>query len=100
MNQDYVDLKNLAKNAGYQKLEALWMYQVSKVEEERDRAAKKGNETAWRYWAGKEAGFKLAMTAVQRALLEMEQKAVDVQEEENDPVTKLFEEMKLKGEPL
>lgn len=98
MNQDYIDLKSLEKLTGYQKLEALWILQVSKIEEKRDSAGSKSQESAWRYWAGMEKGFKLAMTARQRAIADMEQKENDLREE--SVADKILEEMKLKGESL
>jgi hypothetical protein len=96
MNQDYFDLKALEKSAGYQKLQALMIHQVSEIEKARDKAASKGSESAWRYWAGVEKGFKLAMTALPRALAEIEQKDDDLREETS--IDKMLEEMKLKGE--
>lgn len=98
MNQDYVDLKALEKSVGYQKLQALLVLQVSKIEESRDRAAAKGSETAWRYWAGQEKGFKLAMTALPRALADIEAKEESMDADSN--VDRMLEEMKLKGESL
>lgn len=72
MNNDYAALVSLVNIHGYKLLEALQIHQVSEIEKSRDRAAKTGNESAWRYHAGKEAGFKLCMTVLQRAILAME----------------------------
>jgi hypothetical protein len=72
MKGEYVSLKNLLKHPGWDILGQLWMLQVTDIEKARDKAAKYGHESAWRYWAGQEKGFKLAMTAVQRAITEME----------------------------
>lgn len=98
MKREYHALKELESVEGYKVLQELWMYQVSKIEEARDRAASRGQESAWRYSAGKEAGFKLAMTALARGLLDMEQKENDPQEQSGaDIAEKLLDEIKNRG---
>lgn len=94
MKQEYTALRGLQQNTGYKILEELWMHQVAKIEESRDRAATKGNESAWRYWAGQEKGFKLAMTAVQRALTEMEKDNENIETESS--LDKLLDEIRPK----
>jgi hypothetical protein len=93
-NNDYAALVGLQNLHGYKILEALWMHQVSEVEKARDGAAKRGTESAWRYHAGKEAGFKLCMTALQRAIAQMEKEDENLQGD--DRINKLLEEIKNK----
>lgn len=81
MNDEYAALRGLENIKGYQILQQLWIHQIAKIEESRDKAAAKGSETAWRYWAGQEKGFKLAMTAVARALAEMEKEKENIDQE-------------------
>lgn len=68
MKNEFISLKSLLAHPGWAVLEAEWMAQVTKIEEARDKAAKRGSDSAWRYWAGQEFGFKLAITAAQRTL--------------------------------
>lgn len=96
MNEDYLHLRTLKEAKGYKLLEAIWMHQISKIEESRDKAAQKGSETAWRYWAGLEKGTKLMATALDRALLDMEKEDQDLQGE--DRITQMLDEIKVKGE--
>lgn len=77
MKSDYIALKSLEQHNGYKVLEALWIHELSEIEKARDNAAKRGSETAWRYWAGQEKGFKTAITHLQRALLQMENEGED-----------------------
>lgn len=72
MRDEYLRLKTLLESPGYKDLEALWFLEVATMEQGRSRAAARGQESAWRFFAGKEEGYKLAMTRVARALLAME----------------------------
>lgn len=94
MKSEYAALAGLETNTGFRVLEALWIHQIAKIEEARDKAAAKGNETAWRYWAGQEKGFKLAMTARQRAMVEMEKEKENIDQE--SAIDRLFEEVRPK----
>lgn len=98
MKAEYIALKTIEGSSGWKVLNDLWLYQISKIEEGRDKAAARGSETAWRYWAGQEKGFKLAMTALARALLEMESKDEDMQvdEEAQKRIDKLLSEVRPK----
>lgn len=92
MNNDYAALTSLLNIHGYKLLEALWLHQISDIEKARDGAAKRGNESAWRYWAGQEKGFKLAMTALQRAIEHMEKDDDTLQTD--DAIDRLLGEIK------
>lgn len=72
MKNEYLALKQLEKSDGYAVLCALWMEQVTKIEKARSTAASRGSESAWRFHAGREEGFKLAMTQMDRAIKDME----------------------------
>lgn len=96
MNSDYLALKHLLTQPSFRLLEALWLHQVGKIEEARDKAALRGSETAWRYYAGQEKGFKLAMTAVQRALAQMESEDQSI--DEDTKYEAMLENLKLKGD--
>lgn len=95
MKQEYHALKFMEKSDGYKILQELWILQVSKIEEARDRAASRGQESAWRYQAGQEKGFKLAMTALVRALADMERSEEGL--DEDNAAEKLLEEIKTRG---
>ena len=96
MNRDYQLLKGLENTEGYKALQQLWIHQVSKIEEARDRSASRAADGTWRYFAGQEKGFKLAMTALVRALVDMERTDENVREE--NPIEKMLDELKARGE--
>lgn len=95
MNSDYFDLKQLQSSIGYQKLQALWAHEGVLIMHSLQKAAAKGQESAWRYYAGQMKGFDLAITHLGRALLQMEKEG-----ELESPATKTVEELlkELKGE--
>jgi hypothetical protein len=81
MKNEYTLLTTLENNPGFQLLQQLWVHQATEIQKERDRAAKRGSETAWRYWAGQETGFSLAVTALQRAIKQMENENENIESE-------------------
>jgi len=91
MNLDFMELSNLKKTHGYKILENEWMHQSVELEKRIQKAAQGGKESAWRYWAGQLAGFKLAVTALDRALDAM---IAEAESKEPNIVDKLLEEMK------
>lgn len=72
MKAEYNQLKQLENNTGYQILLNLWIIQGQKILEASRRAAKKPNESSWRYYAGQQEGFEFAITQLQRSLKDME----------------------------
>ena len=72
MKSEYLALKHVMSLPGWSILEQEWLAQVSIIEEARDKAAKRGSETAWRYYAGQEFGAKLMMTTAMRTIQRME----------------------------
>lgn len=95
MNADFADLKSLQMSVGYQKLQALWAHEGSAIMNGLQRAAAKGQESAWRYYAGQMKGFDLAITHLERALLQLEKEG-----DPDSPATKTVEELlkEIKGE--
>lgn len=81
MMAELVALKGLVNHPGFPILQALWLEQITKIEEARDKAAGKGSETAWRYWAGQEKGAKIIATSHVRAIEKMESVQMDVEQE-------------------
>lgn len=92
MKAEYIALNNLVTSPDWGYLENEWLHQITNIEQARDKAAQKGNETAWRYWAGQEKGFKLAMTAARRAIAKMEEADQDL--EKDSKIDKLLEEIR------
>ena len=88
MNTDYVDLKSLQGTRGYQKLQLLWAHEGAKIMDALQKSAAKSQESAWRYYAGQLKGFDLAITHLERALLQMEQAG-----EGDSPATRTVEEL-------
>lgn len=68
----YIILNQLMSHPGWKVLEELWLEEVTSIEDGRDKAAKRGSETAWRYWAGMEKGFKSAIIQPKIILARME----------------------------
>jgi len=69
---NYALLASLVENPAYRALQEEWVKKVSKIEENRDRAAARGSESAWRYYAGIEKGFKQAMLTLESELAFLE----------------------------
>lgn len=69
---DNFDLKMLQGMKGYQKLQGLWGHEGALIMNSLEKAAAKGQESAWRYYAGIAKGFNLAITHLDRALMQME----------------------------
>ena len=97
MSDEYLAFKSLMEDTRYKALEDLWIYHLSKIEEARDRAAKRGQESSWRYYAGQEAGFKRATMALRMAIADIEKKDDNVTNEEK--VLSMLEELKIKQQP-
>lgn len=93
MKDEYLAFKSLREDSRYKALEELWIYHLSKIEESRDRAAKRGQESSWRYYAGQEAGFKRATTALQMAIAQIEKEDENMSSEEK--VNKLLDKFKI-----
>ncbi len=72
--EDFQLFSTLEKSPGYKKLTLLWMDDLTEIEIKRDAAASRGQESAWRYWAGQEKGYKRAMMRLNQeiALLQEE----------------------------
>jgi|WetSurMetagenome_2_1015567.scaffolds.fasta_scaffold1272668_2 hypothetical protein len=96
MKGEYIPLKQLSMSEGWKFLQELWTYQISEIEKTRDKCASKSSakaESDWRYMAGQEKGFKLAMTALERALVEMEKEMESEKSDEKSDVEKMLEEI-------
>jgi hypothetical protein len=72
MNNDYIELTSLRDDPRYKRLQGLWMQRVTEIEAKRDSAAGRGAESAWRYFAGQEKGYKAAMMEIDLAVLQLE----------------------------
>jgi hypothetical protein len=82
MNRGAQLLGQVQDHAGYKYLEDLWRARLAEVQEKRDKAAQRGSETAWRYWAGVEKGFQLAVTLLPLTLAEMDSEIDNEQAED------------------
>ena len=98
MNAEYNHLMSLRTSPGYEVLLALWAAQHQKVIDGMRKAAKQNKEMNWRYFAGQQEGFELAITQVDRALKEMAEKGEDIMA--NAEAEKQVEDLlkKIKGE--
>lgn len=85
---DYFDLKTLQSMNGYAKLQALWAHQGAAIMNSLQKAAATNKESAWRYYAGQMKGFDLAITQLERSLLQMEKEG-----EGESPAQKTVEEL-------
>lgn len=90
---DYVDLIQVKEHPGYKRLEAEWLAQTAEVQKARSKAARKPSESSWRFYAGYEEGFMVAVTTLERALARMEQEGGAKPE---DIAEKLLEEIRPK----
>lgn len=70
---EYMALKRLENNADYKILEFRWLSLISEIEKSRDNSAARGQESAWRYFAGQEKGAKRMVTALSARIIELEE---------------------------
>lgn len=92
MRDVYQQLIALKNHAGYKKLFELWMQKATDIESRRDIAASRGQESAWRYFAGLEKGFKQAMTQLDETLLAMEEEGGEIAQEPSETIERLLKE--------
>lgn len=81
MRGEYAALKGLQSHPGYKILQALWLHEHAKIVESMRKAARKNQESSWRFYAGQQEGFDLAVTHLDRALTDMERQEENVQEQ-------------------
>jgi hypothetical protein len=96
MKGDYIELKGLQSSRAYKLLQALWVQQGADILKAQSKAAKKGQESSWRFYAGQAEGFAIAINQLDSALLAMEHEGEGDQINSADEVAKLFDEIKLK----
>jgi hypothetical protein len=77
MTAEYNYLTALRNSQGYTVLLALWALQHEKIVQAMRKSGKSGKESAWRYYAGQLEGFEVAITQVERAMKDMEEKGED-----------------------
>lgn len=90
MSAEYTHLMALQESQGYKILQALWAKEHAEIVKAMRKAGKRGNETSWRYFAGQQEGFELAVTHLERALLEMQVKSAE-EGHESDPSNQIEE---------
>src|ERR1700756_5326572 len=93
MNTDYYDLKQLQAARGYQKLQALWAHEYAALMIGLQKAAARGHESAWRYYAGQLKGADLMTGMMDRALAQMEKEG-ETETPATQTVTDLLNEIR------
>lgn len=78
---EYMALKRLENNPDYQILQAKWAYVVSEIQKSRDNAAARGQESAWRYFAGQEKGAQRIVLSLALAMADLESKDAELADE-------------------
>lgn len=95
MNTDYFDLKQLQQHAGYAKLQALWAHEYAVLMTGLQKAAAKGQESAWRYYAGQLKGADMMVGLLDRALLQMEQQGEnEISERDSKSAAEIIAELR------
>lgn len=92
METDYVALKSLESNNGYLALQDLWRQRFSEIQAKRDRAASRGQESAWRYAAGVEKGFQEAVMTLALYLQSVD--SSDETSQTNERIDKMLSEIR------
>lgn len=92
MKGEYAALKSLESHQGFAVLQALWASQGGRIMEAMQKAAARGQESAWRYYAGQLKGFDLAITQLERALAQMDRE--EQNKEEQKTADQLLKEIK------
>lgn len=72
LRAEYVALKRLENNPDFAVLQGKWLYLVSEIQKSRDNAASRGQESAWRYFAGQEKGAQRIILALAAAIADLE----------------------------
>lgn len=78
MKAEYNALLQLRQSQGYGLLQGLWALQHQKIISAIRKAGKGNKETSWRYFAGQQEGFELAITQLERAIVDMEKENEDL----------------------
>ena len=91
-HREFQLLATLKTSAGYKALEEEWLTILSAIQARRDVAASRGQESAWRYYAGLEKGAKQIMMCLEEVLLRMEQEGGGIAEEPSEKISRLLEE--------
>lgn len=97
MSRDFQRLLSLKDHAGYKELQDLWVQEISNIEAKRDSAARRSNESAWRYWAGQEYGYKQAVLRLELELAKIEEDELSLGTTPSEKIEKLLSEAR--GEP-
>jgi hypothetical protein len=71
---EYLALTRLKANPDYQVLEGKWLYVISRIELEADKAANKNGESNWRYYAGQRKGAQAIILSLDLAIKDLELK--------------------------
>jgi len=93
---EYMALTQLRQSPGWQVLVALWAMQHKKIVDGMRKAGKTGRDSNWRWFAGQQEGFEIAITQLDRALGEMEAEVieVDASQEAKTQVEELLKKIK------
>lgn len=78
---EYMALKRLESNPDFAVLQGKWMFLVSEIQKSRDNAASRGQEGAWRYFAGQEKGAQRIVLALTMAIADLEAKDQELVDE-------------------
>ena len=92
MSKDAQRFLSLRDHHGYKELQLLWMQDISEIEAKRDSAASRGQESAWRYWAGLEKGYKKAVMRLEVEIAQIEDDAPDSLETPSEKIETLLAE--------
>lgn len=93
---EYNALLSLRNSQGYQVLQNLWAMQFKKIVDATRKAGKQNKELNWRYFAGQQEGFEIAITQVERAIVEMEKEDenIEANHEAQEQVEQLLKKIK------
>jgi hypothetical protein len=92
MKFDFQMLCKLRDSEAYKKLMALWLETITDIESRRDVAASRGQESAWRYYAGQEKGFKRAMMLLDEKISQLEADGGDPSDQPSEQIERLLDE--------
>lgn len=95
---DFQVLVGLRKSEAYKKLMMLWMQDVSAIELKRDGAAGRNQESAWRYYAGMEKGYKDAILKLDVEIARLEEAGSDPSQP-SETIEKLLSEVRGDKQP-
>ena len=91
MTKEEKALLSLKDHLGYKELQLCWIKDITEIEGRRDSAASRGQESAWRYQAGIEKGYKKAVMKLEEEIMRLTEEEGNALRGPSDEINELME---------